>query len=452
MPTQLAKAFPRKSFFVQMFTKDISLEDCILDLLDNSIDGLIGSSEIRLADISRSIFNGHDKPDTRWTPLVSVDYSSELFSIQDNCGGIDLNYALNEAFNFGHSLSYHPLGYLGAYGVGLKRAIFKIGRHFNIVSRTLSNGFACDLDVTEWVARDETLRDWQIPLRDIEKASGSRSAGTKITVTGLHQEVKMRLQDKTFPIHLTRAIERTYAFFLKRYVRVQVNGTELHPYVIPVGRPQGGQVSYEKIDRDRVTVRIVATVAHGDERGRLSMDAAGWYIVCNGRVVLAADKTHTTGWGTESLPQFVPKYRAFVGFVFFESQDPLRLPWTTTKRDLNKESSIYLHVRDRMALAARPVITFCNRKYGPDADEEPIEREISRQVRAASLGDLTGNRTTTFTAQPIAHKPRTTTTVKFEADHTELERIRKHLRSPRMGAGAIGRHAFEYFMAQEGLK
>lgn len=36
---RVAHANPTKSFFVRMITRDISLEDCILDLIDNSIDG-----------------------------------------------------------------------------------------------------------------------------------------------------------------------------------------------------------------------------------------------------------------------------------------------------------------------------------------------------------------------------------------------------------------------------
>ena len=34
-----ADASPTKEFFVNMITRDISLQDCILDLLDNSVDG-----------------------------------------------------------------------------------------------------------------------------------------------------------------------------------------------------------------------------------------------------------------------------------------------------------------------------------------------------------------------------------------------------------------------------
>jgi hypothetical protein len=33
-----AEANPTKAFFVRMITRDISLADCILDLIDNSVD------------------------------------------------------------------------------------------------------------------------------------------------------------------------------------------------------------------------------------------------------------------------------------------------------------------------------------------------------------------------------------------------------------------------------
>ena len=56
MTEEYASAYPRKNFFIQMFTKDISLEDCILDLIDNSIDGFIRSTNLKLSAISKSIF------------------------------------------------------------------------------------------------------------------------------------------------------------------------------------------------------------------------------------------------------------------------------------------------------------------------------------------------------------------------------------------------------------
>lgn len=39
MAKHRAHATPTKDFFVRMITKDISLEDCILDLIDESLHG-----------------------------------------------------------------------------------------------------------------------------------------------------------------------------------------------------------------------------------------------------------------------------------------------------------------------------------------------------------------------------------------------------------------------------
>ena len=44
-PRDFAQASPTKRFFVSMLTRDISLADAILDLLDNCLDGAL-----RLAD------------------------------------------------------------------------------------------------------------------------------------------------------------------------------------------------------------------------------------------------------------------------------------------------------------------------------------------------------------------------------------------------------------------
>jgi len=232
-----------------------------------------------------------------------------------------------------------------------------------------------------------------------------------------------------------------------------VNDNLIAPFDIPIGMPRKGEVSFEKFPKSGVLVRIIATIARPDDAGRLPVDPAGWYVVCNGRVVLSADKTSTTGWGVAPMPLFVSKFRAFLGFVFFESVNPLLLPWTTTKRDLSKEAAIFLFTKNRMALAARPVISFCNRKYGGEGDEEPIEREISKEVTSTSLSALISRKSTVFSAPPLAKLPvKTTTQVQYEAEDADLEKVRKHLRDPRMAAYKIGIHTFEYFLKQEGLK
>ena len=44
-------AEPSKRFFIDMLTKDIGLVECILDLVDNSIDSLIRRNELQVMDI-----------------------------------------------------------------------------------------------------------------------------------------------------------------------------------------------------------------------------------------------------------------------------------------------------------------------------------------------------------------------------------------------------------------
>lgn len=452
-PTQqkLANAYPRKSFFIQMFTRDIGLEDCILDLVDNSIDGLIRSGKLDVTDISRLIFKRRDrKRRARVLPTVSIGYAENSVSVRDNCGGIDLDYALEEAFNFGHAAEHRPEN-LGIYGVGLKRALFKIGRNFTIESRTARNGFSCSVDVDDWLARDSNMHDdWRIPLTPMQASFPPAARGTKITITNLHEEVRQRMADPTFGSQLGSAIAKTYMFFLDRHIRIELNGHGVSPFVVPIARPKQGSATFERFREDGVSVRIYITVAHPSSAGRYARDAAGWYVVCNGRSVLAADKSEATGWGVSPLPPFHTQYYPFLGFVFFESSDPSKLPWTTTKQNLNKESSIFLRAKGRMAAAAQPVLAYCRARYKPDSDGPSVEREDSRDVASVTLAELSA-RQSVFSAPKQVAPAKTTVRVQYDAEKSDLEKIKRHIGKPRLGAGNIGKYAFDYFMKQEGL-
>lgn len=451
MKELFARAYPRKNFFVQMFTKDISLEDCVLDLIDNSVDGFVSSRHLKLSRIASAIWEKTAaKRPTTSLPVIEVSISESRFEITDNCGGIDLDAALKEVFNFGHALGYKTES-LGVYGIGLKRALFKLGDHFEITSRTVNNGFHCALQVSKWVLKDDSQDDWNIPLTKESAAPSLKSAGTKIIVDQLHDEVKERLKTGTVEASLCRAISTTFCFFLERYVRITVNGQKVEPLPIPTSKPSRGSVSFERFKDDGVDVRILATIAAQEDPGRYDNSRAGWYVVCNGRTVLSADKGDITGWGAAPMPLFQPKHRAFVGVVFFESTNPMALPWTTTKRSLNRESSIYLRTRNKMAIAAKPVLSFISKKYPSDPDVEPSERGAATSVVIATPAQLASAKPTLFSV-PVRPPPvRVTQSVQYHAYISDLEKIRKHLRQPRMGAGRIGEHTFDYFLEQEGL-
>jgi hypothetical protein len=193
---KFAKAYPRKHFFFEMFTRDISLEDCILDLIDNSIDGLIRTTKV---DIPNVLLNGSSRKKQAQNARlakITVSYSEAEFRIHDTCGGIDRKLAVDEIFNFGHAEG-ETGGALGVYGIGLKRAIFKIGHHFRMDSKTPKEGFVVDLNVQEWSRKDEGIEDWRIPIAFGDGAKSAASAGTTIIISELRSEVKMRLHDGT---------------------------------------------------------------------------------------------------------------------------------------------------------------------------------------------------------------------------------------------------------------
>jgi hypothetical protein len=85
-----AVANPTKAFFVRMITRDISLEDCILDLIDNSVDGAWRNEGSRPMGLAQDA----DLSNYR----IDIVGNDKLFSISDNCGGMTLDDAVDQAF------------------------------------------------------------------------------------------------------------------------------------------------------------------------------------------------------------------------------------------------------------------------------------------------------------------------------------------------------------------
>ena len=84
-----AAANPTKEFFVSMLTRDISIEDCILDLIDNSVDAAWESEGGSLPGIEPSSrLDGY---------TVELTIRPDKFEIRDNCGGLSLEDATQYA-------------------------------------------------------------------------------------------------------------------------------------------------------------------------------------------------------------------------------------------------------------------------------------------------------------------------------------------------------------------
>ena len=104
---RIVHAEPQKQFFISMITRDISLEECIMDLLDNSVDGATRGRKKSGA----STYKGH---------LIEISFDSKKFRIKDDCGGISIKDAVEYAFHFGKRADAPDLKHgIGMYGIGM---------------------------------------------------------------------------------------------------------------------------------------------------------------------------------------------------------------------------------------------------------------------------------------------------------------------------------------------
>lgn len=342
---------PTKALFVDILTKDIALDRAIIDLVDNCIDG------------ARRLRPGDDSSYAGLEVMIELD--ENRFRIRDNCGGISVEIARKYAFRFGRARGFEGTpGSIGQFGVGMKRALFKFGHRFEVDSATSSERFRINVNVDEWLAKDN---EWRFKFDHIENglAIPEAQTGTDIRVPILRSSVAQTFGLETFRNALKREIQSAEQQAIDRGMRIMVCGQTLLPTAWELMRgdeltPARVEHVIEIADKQPIFVRIFAGL------GTSSPSEAGWYIFCNGRLVLEADQSDSTGWnsidGTRqvTLPKYHNQFARFRGYVFFDSEDASLLPWNTTKSGVDSDSPIYRTVLAQMADTMRAVIDFLN--------------------------------------------------------------------------------------------
>lgn len=435
-------ANPTKAFFVRMITRDIALEDCVLDLIDNSIDGawkLEGGKPMSLSDkVDLSQYK------------ISIQATADKFSIIDNCGGITLDDAVEYAFAFGRKEKDEPDKYsIGVYGIGMKRAVFKIGRKISIRSTFPAGGkkretFQVPIDVTAWLA--DAGRDWDF---NIEPAEPLASNGVEILVEDLTEETSASFGNSGFIQDLKRTIGRDYSLHIRRGLVIEINGERIKGWTIEL--LQSGQLEpmrLQYIDKDsggEVAVEILAGMAapppeNSDPDENAETDKRyGWYVVCNGRIVLAADKTEVSGWGTDGWPQWHPQYAGFVGIIVFSSENASLLPLTTTKRSVDSASAVYRRARPKMRDASKEWIKYTNiRKQGLEA-----AKQFEVQAKPKSIFEVTRRETLIFPS--VTPKPKVkSANISYPMPQERVTSLANALGSVTMTYRDVGIKSFEY--------
>jgi hypothetical protein len=371
--SEIVAASPSKNFFVRMLTRDISLEDAILDLLDNCIDGI-------LRQLSPASNNGSAETGPYEGYWAKITATPEKFVIEDNCGGIPRNIAIKSAFMLGRPdlERDQDIATVGMYGIGMKRALFKMGRNSKVESQHEGDAYVVKIP-SEWL--DDDL-NWNLELNDLE--DGLETDGTSITVTDLYPNIARQFNQSNhnFLKDLETGIGDLFALIIKKGFTVYLNGNEVTPapldILFAVDSEQADILPYAyKALVDNVNIEIVVgfyrelakeSEIEDEQLIPRKTDNAGWTVICNDRVVLHRDKTHITGWGVPPVPKYHTQFIAIAGVARFTSNDSLQLPLNTTKRGLDTSSNVYWNAQRRMREGLKKFTDFTNHWKGREEE------------------------------------------------------------------------------------
>lgn len=467
--TDTATAVPTKQFFVSMLTRDIKLEDAILDLIDNCLDGAL-----RLGNGGKPDYSKY---------LVKITLAKDHFSIEDNCGGIPREVAKNYAFKMGREPSDNrdsDTETIGMYGVGMKRAIFKMGRNAIVKTRHDTDTYevpitAAWLDATNWDP---------LPINEPTEAKEKlKEPGTTIYVSDLNEGVARHFANPAFVNEVTTAISQHFTMFLQWGFKIEINGESVKPVHVEVlvSPREDGPAPYvfRKTTGD-VTVSITVGLntsrrSEGDDSdddadfaGQRASATAGWTVLCNDRAVIVGDKSRLTGWGDLPLvPLYHPQFAVITGIIEFRAKDAKKLPVTTTKRALDASSELWLESLVKMKEGMRVWISYTNdwknhpradqQSYWNDAQPLPLSKAIEKvasrtSAKKTSTSDEAGEvsevvefnpKKNNVLPKPEEKKPSSKRIV-FSRPVEEVRAVSKMLfDDPDVNAGTVGDECFK---------
>ena len=361
----IVAADPAKGFFVSMLIKDITLRDAIGDLVDNAVDAI----KARAEDLTN--LKGYK---------IEIKLGKSFFSISDNGFGMEANVARETAFNFGKSASHKLIDKaIGQFGIGMKRAFFKLGSNIKVKSFATTSQFELSIDVLEWLKEPQK---WKFEfdkgtLKENIK-NNSNNTGLEIHISNLSFDSKTSFGDKTFIDTLQKEISLEHMLNINKGLIIKIDGYTLESTEITLVSDENIKPTYwEKILTEQ-SVKILAGISAKDA------NEGGWYIFCNDRLILAHNQGEETGWGSEFAKYHSQFYR-FRGYVFFEAINSSNLPWNTTKTGMDLDSPYYKEVKGKMKTMTLQVFDLLNKLKEEKEKDNPEENQTLNKAVTKSL-------------------------------------------------------------------
>jgi hypothetical protein len=393
---------PTKEVVVNGLTRDATVQACIFDLIDNAIDAARDTIFLRHPSAPQD-----ELPDNYNGYKVDITLNGAEFRIEDNCGGIPVDKLKKLVLRFGER-SRHSMG-IGSFGVGLNRALFKLGRTSHLKTDTGKQRAEMLLDVDTYL-KDE--KSWDLPAHEF---TSSGRVGTEIEIKQLPDEIAREFADRDWENELHHAIGRRYGRFIAKNLKVSVNGTSVKNEEVKIREnppvEYEGEYKFYKT-KDGVSIhlkygqhkdhRFSNEQGYDRDRNATLTSQYGWNAVCNDRAILIADQSRKTGWDTKLHSE----HYGFVGFVDFVG-DPDKLPWNTTKTDIDLNNEAY-------ALALKDMRQFAE-KWRAMADKRKKTKAKPRKLPPKTTARPSKSR------KPLTKKSKPGPVIKI--DHNEFRTV-----------------------------
>lgn len=386
-----ADTSPDKAFTIDTFTRDASVQECIFDLIDNSID----AARKKLHENNKLIIDDNGLVSDYSGIKIKVLINQQCISIEDNCSGMEPSEIRNGILRFGQPSKAEYS--IGLYGIGLNRAIYKLGNKTNIVTETKTDKSQVKINMEAY--RKEQSK-WLIPASTLPTTG---QTGTELSISDINNEVEHILADTEFVNKMKSEASKRYSNFILKDLQLEINAELIKAQKIQI-RADGPLSPLRKTytAKNGVRIKIIAGqhIKHRftNENGfnkKINKEIVGdygWSIICNDRVVIKSNKESKTGWEKH----WHTEYNGFVGVVEFIAKDGRTLPWNTSKSDINFSNSAYQSAIEDMR-------SFTNewRKHGNLAKKlrlanQPLNSPPARTSKTATKK----NQSKTITSKP----------------------------------------------------
>ncbi len=348
---------------------DVSYLDAIEELIDNAIDNWTRTSR-RTDDVT-----------------ISIEADGSITKVRDNTGGLGQEQ-IHMLFALGETFQTDVPNSIGAYGIGAKKAIVRLGESASIKSRAqgadVGTGFRVNKD---WLNSD----DWKV---DPLEFPGLEEGVTEIAV-----ESEQEVWDEDRLAALSKQLGKTYGKFIQGdmpqggSVTIELNDDPIEPgNDIPWSfTPFDGHHPrrYEGIElyHSSLTEQVQMNVTVGHMRNQDS-GLSGTDFYCQDRLVLESNTAETGGFGSSAenkIGNFTNQNNRLKVIVELKTEgDSSDLPWDGQKSDIDAYHPVTRMVHDWLRRIVKPYFKADAGKlrkpyvdsYTPDSDEAANDGEI----------------------------------------------------------------------------